>query len=246
MLTLLRQEMYKQIHGKFYIGWGITMLIISLIFGYVMSITKTSGIDKPEMIFSVGNSLIIFAMIALASTIMMGDFANNTVKYLFARQFSRLNIFISKLIVMIIMLIYLYVINYLFTYISKLIFLGNNSFHFKPILNEMFGNMWFILLLIPMVILVSNIAKNTGVSIAFGIVFYFVVGIAANYITILINKFPILKWNPLNFLFTNEQFSEHSVSSITHLSLTSMEIGTVVYALIFTAIAYVIYNHRNV
>ncbi|TPR18877.1 hypothetical protein DY138_04470 [Apilactobacillus timberlakei] len=247
MLTLLRQEIYKQIHGKFYIGWGITMLIVSLIAGYVMSVTnRTAGIGQTEIVFSLGRSLIMFAMIAFSSTIMIGDFANNTVKYLFSRQFSRLQIFISKLIVMVIMLVYLYVLNYLFTYISKLIFLSNSSYKFKPMLSEMFSSMWFILLLIPMVILISNIAKNTGVAVAFGIVFYFAAGVISNYLTLLIQKVEIIKWNPLNFLNIDSQFSYHGMKAMTHLSLTTMEIGTVVYALIFTAIAYVIYNHRNV
>ncbi|UQS84512.1 ABC transporter permease [Apilactobacillus apisilvae] len=245
MLTLIRQEMYKQIHGKFYIGWSITMLVISLIGGYLMSLTKHVP-DKPLEVYSMGIALMIFAMIAFASTIITGDFANNTVKYLFARQFSRLSIFMSKIVVMLIMFIYLNVVNFVVTYISKLIFLSDSAIKFKPIINSMFGNMWFLLLLIPMVILVSNIAKNNGVAIAFGIVFYFAASIIGSYLTYLIDKVEIIKWNPLNFLSTNEQFADHSVSTITHLSLTQMEIGTVVYALIFTAIAYTIYNHRNV
>ncbi|TPR41077.1 hypothetical protein DY130_01315 [Apilactobacillus micheneri] len=248
MLTLLRQEIYKQIHGKFYIGWPIVMLLMSLIGGYFISSNKHgfSHNGFAENIFSTNIQFVLIAMVVFASTIMIGDFANNTVKYLFSRQFSRLQIFISKLLVTFFMYIYLIVMSYIFTFITKMIFASSGEFGMKYILQDMFSMSWFLLLLIPMVMLVSNIVKNNGVAIAIGIVFFFALNIINPFSMIAMRKFSILKFNPINFLNIDAQFGDHSMKAMTHLSLTSMEIGIVLYALIFTVIAYVIYNHRNV
>ncbi|WP_105956543.1 ABC transporter permease [Apilactobacillus quenuiae] len=248
MLTLLRQEIYKQIHGKFYIGWPIVMLLMSLIGGYFISSNKHgfSHNGFAENIFSINIEFALIAMVVFSSTIMIGDFANNTVKYLFSRQFSRLQIFISKLVTTFFMYIYLIVMSYIFTFITKIIFASSGDFGMKYILQDMFGISWFLLLLLPMVMLVSNIVKNNGVAIALGILFFFASSIINPFSMLVMKKFEILKFNPINFLNINVQFTDHTMKAMTHLSLTSMEIGIVIYALIFTAIAYVIYNHRNV
>ncbi|GAA6236808.1 ABC transporter permease [Apilactobacillus micheneri] len=248
MLTLLRQEIYKQIHGKFYIGWPIVMLIISLVTGYFISTDKQgfSNSDFAHQIFSVNSEFILIAMIVFASTIMIGDFANNTVKYLFSRQFSRLQIFISKLVTTFFMYVYLTIVGYVISFITKMIFSSKGSLGLQHMNSEMFRLSWFLLLLLPMVMLVSNIVKNNGVSIALGIVFFFASNIISTFSMIIMNKFEILKFSPLNFLNIYVQFAQPSYKEFTKLSLSSMEIGVVIYALIFTAIAYVIYNHRNV
>lgn len=248
MLTLLRQEMYKQIHGKFYIGWPIVMLLASLTAGYFLTSGK-NHVDHQAFAFNVFNDnmdLVLIAMVVFASTIMIGDFANNTVKYLFSRQFSRLQIFISKLVTTFFMYIYLIVMSYIFTFISKMIFDRSGDMGMKYINQNLFSISWLLLLVIPMVMLVSNIVKNNGVAIALGIVFFFASSIVTAFSMVLMKKWDILKFNPFNFLNVSTQFVDHSAKTVTNLSLTSMEIGTVVYALIFTVIAYVIYNHRNV
>ncbi|TPR52461.1 ABC transporter permease [Apilactobacillus micheneri] len=248
MLTLLRQEIYKQIHGKFYIGWPIVMLLMSLITGYFISSDKNgfSHNDFMHQIFSVNAEFILIAMIVFASTILIGDFANNTVKYLFSRQFSRLQIFISKLLTTFFMYVYLMVMGYVISFITKIVFSSAGTLGMKYMSEDMFRLSWFLLLLLPMVMLVSNIVKNNGVAIALGIVFFFASNIINTFSMIIMGKFEILKFNPLNFLNIYVQFAQHSAKAMTKLSLTSMEIGTVVYALIFTVIAYIIYNHRNV
>lgn len=248
MLTLLRQEMYKQIHGKFYIGWPIVMLLASLTAGYFLTSGK-GHVDHEAFAFNVFNDnidLVIIAMVVFASTIMIGDFANNTVKYLFSRQFSRLQIFISKIITTFFMYIYLIVISYIFTFISKIIFDRSGDMGIKYINQNTFSIAWFLILLLPMVMLVSNIVKNNGVAIALGIVFFFASSMVSGFSILLMKKWDILKFSPFNFLNVYNQFVDHSLKAMTRLSLTSMEIGTIVYALIFTAIGYVIYNHRNV
>ncbi|TPR14802.1 ABC transporter permease [Apilactobacillus timberlakei] len=248
MLTLLRQEIYKQIHGKFYIGWPIVMLLASLTAGYFLTSGK-GNVDHEAFAFNIFNDnidLVMIAMIVFASTIMIGDFANNTVKYLFSRQFSRLQIFISKLIVTVFMYIYLIAMSYIFTFITKMIFNRSGDMGMKYINQNTFGIAWLLLLLLPMVMLVSNIVKNNGVAIALGIVFFFASSMISGFSILLMRKWEILKFSPFNFLNVYNQFLDHGTKAMTHLSLTTMEIGTVVYALIFTAIAYVIYNHRNV
>lgn len=248
MLTLLRQELYKQIHGWFYIGWGIVILALSLMTGFFYTNShQLSVINNSSRIF--GNAMIgvLVAMIVFASTVINSDFSNNTVKYLFARQFSRLQIFISKIITTILMYVYLVIVAFIGAGISNILFNQNRAFLFNDMFVQLIARSFYLVLMIPLVILISNIFRNNGVAIAIGIVFYFVSNLINAIISIFMDKLPIVKFNPLNFLNVyNEFIYPKLISQVTQLSLMQIEIGAVIWGIVFLVISYLVYNHRNV
>lgn len=246
MLTLIRQELYKQIHSKFYVGWGIVTLLLTLLAGYLLK-NISPEMNAANSIASDARTIILVAMVVFASTILTGDFANNTVKYLFARQFSRLQIFLSKLVTVAIMYIYLNVVGIVSILITNPIFNSNRSINWGNILGTQFLALsLYLFLLLSLVILISNIFKNNGVSITVALIFVFLSNTINAILTFLISKVSWLKFNPFNFLNVRFQTSFHALDRITKLSLPAIQIGAVIWGIIFLAIAFSIYNHRNV
>ncbi|GAA6112848.1 MAG: ABC transporter permease [Apilactobacillus sp.] len=247
MLTLIRQELYKQIHGKFYMGWGIIVLAISLLSGYFYhNSAATSAINSSARMFGNGLSMTLVAMIVFASSLLTSDFSNNTIKYLFARQFSRGQILISKLIMAVLMFLYLVVIAFISTGIGNILFNENRKLQWNDMFSYLGGMAFYLFLMVSIVLLISNIFKSNAVAIAFGLVFYFVANIMNVFLGILMDKLELVKYNPLNFLNIMRQFSIPEYKQITQLSLTQMEIGTIIWGVIFLLITYLVYNHRNV
>ncbi|WKN29101.1 ABC transporter permease subunit [Apilactobacillus kunkeei] len=247
MLTLIRQELYKQLHGKFYIGWGIVILAITLFSGY--SYQKINiGINPVSRIFSNGNSMSMIAMIIFASSILTVDFSQNTVKYLFARQFSRGQILISKLVTIVLMYVYLTIINFVTTEISNLIFNKNGAWNFADVFTNVKATSFYLFLLLSMVLLISNIFKSNAIAIAIGIVFVYVSQTINSIISLFTENHSWVKFNPLNFLNVNSEvmYGESMFKQVTKLSLIQIEIGAIIWGIIFLFITYVVYNRRNV
>jgi ABC-2 type transport system permease protein len=246
MLTLIRQELYKQLHSKFYIGWGIVILLTTLLAGYFIQ-HSLPNINAATSMVSDTQAITLIAMIVFASTIVTGDFSNNTVKYLFARQFSRFQIFISKLVTIVVIYVYLIAVSVVSILITNPLFNKNRAIDWGNTFSvQIFGLSLYLILLLSLVILISNIFKNNGVAIAIALVFYFLIQTINSVLTLFISKFTWLKFNPLNFLNVSMQMKLHAFSHFTQLSLPTIQIGAVVWGLIFLAIAFSIYNHRNV
>lgn len=248
MLTLIRQELYKQIHGKFYIGWGIVILAISLLSGYFYhsGSAALSATNSSARMFSNGLAMTLVAMIVFASSLLTSDFSNNTIKYLFARQFSRGQILISKLIITVLMFIYLVVVAFIAAGIGNILFNESRPFLWSDMFPYLIGMAFYLFLMVPIVLLISNIFKSNAVAIAIGLVFYFVSSVINVFLNILMDKFEWIKYNPLNFLNILKQYSIHEYSQLSRLSLTQLEVGTIIWGIIILAITYFVYNHRNV
>jgi len=69
-----------------------------------------------------------------------------------------------------------------------------------------FVGMWLVM---SLTLLISCIMKSPGVSIAVGIVFYFAVSIISGLLTVVIDKWEWLKWNPLNMMNIMVQITDN-------------------------------------
>lgn len=247
MLALIRQELYKQLHGKFYIGWGIVTLAMALFAGFVYHSSKElSQINANGPIFSSAIIVVLVAMIVFASSILTTDFSNNTVKYLFARQFSRGKIFLSKLVTIVVMYVYLLVVSFVSTLIANALFNKMRSIPFDVFGNRISGMSFYLFLMLSLVLLISCLFKSNAVAIAIGIVFYFVVSIINPFLSIFIYYHSWVKYIPLTFLNVYSQTISPMMSEMTKLSLNEMRVGSIIWGIVFLLITYVVYNRRNV
>ncbi|MEJ6399828.1 ABC transporter permease [Nicoliella lavandulae] len=249
MLTLLRQEAYKAFKGK---AIYISLILLLIYQGLIAFGTKQYHIISPnEFITTAGNAeqIVEIIMVVIASTIITNEFVNKTIKNLLCRQYSRLQVFLSKFITLVWMYVLIVVVNYLFTLIFKVLLFRSTQVTSQMIhatANNGIGQTLYVFLITAFVILISNIAKSSGGAIGIGVATILASQVLATVLSLLINKMNLVKFNPFNFFLVSSQYGSDAVKSVTHLSLNAMTIGALIYGVIFYAIAYMIFNHRNI
>ncbi|KRM69755.1 hypothetical protein FD06_GL000928 [Apilactobacillus ozensis DSM 23829 = JCM 17196] len=246
MLTLLRQELYKQIHGKFYIGWGMIMFIFAMLIGWASNKYHIMSGETYMTRLSGSIQIILIAMIVFASTIISNEFSSGTIKNLLSRQYSRMQVFISKLITILLMYIYLIVVTFISTFIGRMIFFNSGNIIWKQLGTNLGAYSLFLLLIASAALLISNIAKSSGAAIGIGVAFIFAAQIISTLLQILISHYNWLKWNPFNFINVNNQLTMNGMDKMTLLSNNQMIIGTILYSILFIFVAGFIFKKRNV
>ena len=88
-------------------------------------------------------------------------------------------------------------------------------------------------LVLSVTLLISCAMKSPGVSIAVGIVFYFATSILSGILTIIVDKWEWLKWNPISMMNIMIQIVDKSMKKYTKLELHELFIGNIVYIVIF-------------
>lgn len=249
MSLLIKQEFYKLFRRKDIHIFNIFLIAITI---FVAFYQKNNGTDGFFFIFNLGMQVplaIILFTIIMASTIIAGEFSNDTIKTLLARRFSRLQIFISKLIIILFYYVQSLIVTFVAAVVGSVAFLKFGSFpkeSWNWLGTTIESNSVFLLLLISLVILISYIAKSSGAAIGLGVAALFgssiIQALAINFIP----KYEWLKWTPLNFFITNNQIISGAFSKITQFSTNQMILGTVIYSMLFYIIAYYVFKKKNI
>ena len=88
--------------------------------------------------------------------------------------------------------------------------------------------------------------KSPGVSIAVGIVFYFATSILSGILTIVVDKWEWLKWNPISMMNIMVQITDKGMRKVTKLELHELFIGNIVYIIIFLILLVFVFKKKNV
>lgn len=256
MGTLVRQELYKIYKKKStLILFGI--LIMIMIFVAFMS-SKQPDILVPADMFIAGYSafgLAVFILIIQAGTIITMEFEHGTIKNLLLRNHSRTQVLISKWITLFIYTFILYGSTTLIAIILKMTFNSDLSFSqtisgnmsaIQTLLGTAAGTFVNVWLLMSLVLLLSTIFRNTAVSVASGIIFYFVASIVSGILFLAIERWEWLKWNPFNMINLSNQMIQKDIEAMTHLTIPEMLGGSFVYIAVFLFLVYVVFQKRNV
>ncbi|MHA8137577.1 ABC transporter permease [Lactobacillaceae bacterium Scapto_B20] len=249
MLTLLRQEAYKIAKGKTLWTIAIMLFVFQLLVAFASK--QYHIMSGAEFFTSNGESSLVVAviMVVIASTIITNEFVNKTIKNLLSRQYSRLQVFMSKLITIAWIYVGIVIINFLYTLIFKMVFFNSvsvTSAMIKSMVHSGIGTLVYLFLMTAFVVLISNIAKSSGGAIGIGVATIFASQLIAQLLALIIQKFSWFKYNPFNFFLVNRQYGNEGMKDITQFSLNGMTIGALVYGLIFFAIAYLIFKKRNI
>ncbi|MUV38755.1 hypothetical protein JNUCC1_02626 [Lentibacillus sp. JNUCC-1] len=257
MGTLVRQELFKLYKKKStFILFGAVTII--MIFISVVSKTKPDIFEPKSMFTSAyaAYAWIVFIMIIQASTIITMEFQYGTIKNLLYRNYTRTQVIISKCITLFIYSIVLYASTSIIAIILKFFMspdLGfldkaNGSMNLlQTFLFNALGNFVGLWLLISLVLLLSCVFRNTAVAIVIGIIFYFAASIVSGIMFLAIEKWEILKWNPLNMLNLSNQISSGGeIASLTRLSIGQLFAGNIIYIIIFLFLVYVVFRKKNV
>lgn len=255
MGTLIKQELYKLVHKRG--TWlALAFMVLTQIGFAIIGKFNPEILSIDTLIASnyIGGALIIFIMIASTATIISMEFQYGTIKQLLYRQYYRSQIFISKIIVLLLQFLVLQVVATLMTFI--LTFILKPDFHWQaPFSHQTFiqqyflsmGGNWLVtLLLLSFVLLLATWFKTNAAAIVSGFVGYFIVQIASSLLILLIGRWEWLKWNPLTMLLVQAQINSPDMSKVTMLSTSTMVAGALIYTVIFTVIAYFSFRKRSV
>ena len=256
MGTLIKQECFKLCKKK---STFIIPIIIILLMVVQAIISKNyddvfSPQSSIESAFS-GFSWFIFLLIIQASTIISMEFYHGTIKNLLYRKYTRTNIIISKIITLVIFSLLYFIISIVVGFILWAIFFNDiNLLESKgdelSLLSKMlltglgtYVGTWLVL---SVTLLISCAMKSPGVSIAVGIVFYFATSILSGILTIIVDKWEWLKWNPISMMNIMIQIVDKSMKKYTKLELHEVFIGNIVYIVIFLILVVFVFKKKNV
>ena len=256
MGTLIKQECFKLCKKK---STFIIPIIIILLMVVQAIISKNyddvfSPQSSIESAFS-GFSWFIFLLIIQASTIISMEFYHGTIKNLLYRKYTRTNIIISKIITLVIFSLLYFIISIIVGFILWAIFFNDiNLLESKgdelSLLSKMlltglgtYVGTWLVL---SVTLLISCAMKSPGVSIAVGIVFYFATSILSGILTIIVDKWEWLKWNPISMMNIMVQIIDKEMKKFTKLELHELFIGNIVYIIIFLILVVFVFKKKNV
>ena len=256
MGTLIKQECFKLCKKK---STFIIPIIIILLMVVQAIISKNyddvfSPQSSIESAFS-GFSWFIFLLIIQASTIISMEFYHGTIKNLLYRKYTRTNIIISKIITLVIFSLLYFIISIVVGFILWAIFFNDiNLIESKgdelSLLSKMlltglgtYVGTWLVL---SVTLLISCAMKSPGVSIAVGIVLYFATSILSGILTIVVDKWEWLKWNPISMMNIMIQIVDKSMKKYTKLELHELFIGNIVYIIIFLILVVLVFKKKNV
>ncbi|MBX5320338.1 ABC transporter permease [Staphylococcus caprae] len=256
MGTLIKQECFKLCKKK---STFIIPIIVILLMVVQAIISKNyddvfSPQSSIESAFS-GFSWFIFLLIIQASTIISMEFYHGTIKNLLYRKYTRTNIIISKIITLVIFSLLYFIISIIVGFILWAIFFNDiNLLESKgdelSLLSKMlltglgtYVGTWLVL---SVTLLISCAMKSPGVSIAVGIVFYFATSILSGILTIIVDKWEWLKWNPISMMNIMVQIIDKEMKKFTKLELHELFIGNIVYIIIFLILVVFIFKKKNV
>lgn len=256
MGTLIKQECFKLYKKK---STFIIPIIIMLLMIVQAIISKNyDDVISPqasiESAFS-GFSWFIFLLIIQASTIISMEFYHGTIKNLLYRKYTRASIIISKIITLVIFSLLYFIISIVVGIILWAVFFNDiNLLERKgdelSLLSKMlltgvgtYVGTWLVL---SVTLLISCAMKSPGVSIAVGIVFYFATSILSGILTIVVDKWEWLKWNPISMMNIMVQIIDKNMKTFTKLELRELFIGNSIYIIIFLILVVFVFKKKNI
>lgn len=257
MGTLIKQEAYKLTHKK---GTWFALLFMVLVqigfAGIRLKYPKFMPLNTLAASDFIGGSLVLFIMIASAATMIAMEFQYGTIKQLLYRQYYRSQVFISKLIVLVLQLVVLQAIASAVTFLLTTLLFPKFDWQQKitaeqTLLHQygvgLLGHLLVTLMLLSVVVLLATWFKTNAAAIATGFIGYFVIQVAGGFIIALIQKWEWLKWNPFTMLLVGSQMTDpKTYADLTHLSTNLMVLCTLGYTVVFTVIAYLSFRRRSV
>ena len=209
MGTLIKQECFKLFKKK-------STFIIPIIIMLLMVVQAIISKNYDDIFLHnhlLNQHLVVFMVYLLliiqASTIISMEFYHGTIKNLLYRKYTRTSIIISKIITLILFSLLYFIISIVVGIILWAIFFNDiNLLESKgdalSLLSKMlltglgtYVGTWLVL---SITLLISCAMKSPGVSIAVGIVLYFATSILSGILTIVVDKWEWLKWNPISMM----------------------------------------------
>lgn len=254
MKASLYQEFYKLSHRK--VSWITPSLMIVFMLIMAVGMGKSSTNLLIMTCYNSGQWILVVLAI-VGSTLFSSEYQNNAILTVLYKAKNRVNVYLSKLVVMIVYTLLLHllaiVLTVLLSYtpltdpVSWMEIYQYNETLLSNMLMTTGVDLVASLLMIGITFLLScwiN-SNSTVITVSVAIVFF---GPYAT--TSIIRSSPNLasfvKWNPLNMTnLTNQYFNYNSYHPTTLLSNQQLMLGTIFYLLLFLGIGYEIFRKKS-
>ncbi|MDC2838541.1 ABC transporter permease [Limosilactobacillus mucosae] len=255
MYPELRKELYKLRHRK--LPWTIILLMLALMIIIGLGMGRTYS--KLLVMTCYDSSVtIMLLLIIVGSTIFSMEFQNGTIISLMYRAKSRSAVFFAKYITLVIYNVILHVIAMILTVLLNIVPIINNpvswtaiyKYH-QPLVVNMFMNTGVDLVtstfIISLICLFSCLINSNVVVIAINALLIFMgSGLSSNLLLAHVGPSKIIRWNPFNMLNLTNQYYNYATYHISSM-LTNGQLltGTICYTIIFTLLAYWIFQRKH-
>lgn len=252
MKTSLKNEAFKFIHQRTFVGGLLTLLVLM---GYT---ALTTPVNSTQLIFEFGAvQWIPIIIIAVGSTFLAMEYQQQTIRTLLYKNPYKWQIYLAKLLVVWIYGVVLTAIAGLFTLGLKLLLVGHqypwlttvNGHHTQLVLlaGNILGTLVYTLFIVTLAFLLVMVLKINAAVIGVGLALGF---LGASISVALMKTFAtwatVIRWNPLNMIFVTQQLANPPHASVSHLSNAAIIGGNLLYALIFLLMGYALFKHRRV
>lgn len=101
-------------------------------------------------------------------------------------------------------------------------------------------------LVLSITLLISCAVNKSEISIAVGIVFFLITSLLSSILAMTIDRWPWLKWAPVNMMNIVSQINDHSLKATTKLELHELVLGNIFYIIIFLMLVVFVFKKKNV
>ncbi|WP_165964848.1 ABC transporter permease subunit [Periweissella cryptocerci] len=243
MNNLLKQEIYKLALKKS-TKWlfGILFLLV-IILGNVFS--RFGGTNEYFGSYGFVGMLISIIILVNASASLMTEWNTGSIKILLSRQYSRITVFFSKLITLVLMHLALLFTAFVGMMLSRVIFFAGKSVKiswFEPVIANLLTT-WMV---VAITILLVVLLRSSAVALTIGMILTVGGSLISGLMTTLIAHFTFVKWLPTNMLMAGQEYRQPLLHSMTSLSVPEIVGGNLIYLVIFMGLAIWSFNKQNV
>lgn len=232
--------------------------VISMMFLTALTTMHSSITDGKFYFISAygGFQWFMVALIAISASSVTSEFQFGTIKHLIIQEDRRWKVYYVKLLVALLYDVIGHLVVIMTAVVIKSILypelrLSDNYLHgdtlfMNLLLNSVF-DLFVSLLFIGLVFLIASVSVNSSLSITVGLGTAFV---GEGFSNMILSSFqqlvPIFKWNPFNMLNLQQQFAYPIHINDTHLTLSCMFIGLIIWTCILLFIGQILFQRRKI
>lgn len=253
MAYSIKQEFYKLVHRK--ITWISAILLLFLMIFTGFSLTEE--VKKLVLTLTFDSSdFIMFILVIVGATSFSMEFQNNAILTLLYKSANKIEVYLSKYIVLFIYDIFLHVLAIFYTIILRYtIFRSNVSWntvylYHQPVWINMLAtsaiDLITTMLIIAIVFLLSCSINSNAIVITVSLLVTFLGQSISSDLTRSHMLVGIMKWNPFNMVNLTRQYANYGMYVLTtHLRNPQILLGSIIYIVIFFIIGYLIFRKKR-
>lgn len=204
------------------------------------------------------STIIMLLLVIVGSTIFSMEFQNHTIILLMYHARSRSAVFMAKLAALLMYNVLLHLIAMLITVLLNIVPIINNPVSWtaiykyqRPLVVNMLTTSGIDLvtssMIISLICLTSCLINSNTLVIAINSLIIFMgSGLSSNLLLANVGPSKVIRWNPFNMLnLTNQYYNYATYHATSLLSNEQLLLGTLCYTLLFSGIAYWLFQRKH-